>query len=87
MCEEKEPTTIEEWLETRPDSVKKLHAEFPFGSTFQGPNGEHLYLLGYTEDDKLILSEANPGKDFEKARATQKFICASHYRGDPDARH
>lgn len=72
--------TLEEWVQSRPASVQSLYKEFPIGSTFGGPQGETWYLLRYTEDDMLIVSEINPAVDFQKAKRNQKYIHAHHYR-------
>jgi hypothetical protein len=70
---------FQEWLETRPESVRKLAAEFPLGSSII--NGDDVfYLLGYTENDMLIISDINPGVDYEGALENTQYVCASHAR-------
>lgn len=63
--------SYEAWLANRPESVQKLAAEFPRGSRFQLPNGEILYLIGYTEGDGLLCSPINPFEDYEGAIRTK----------------
>lgn len=67
------------WLATRPESVRRLAAEFPLGSSF-AVDGERLYLLGYTEEDMLIVSPVDPAVDYDGANASKKYLCASHCR-------
>lgn len=67
------------WLATRPECVQKLAAEFPLGTVVQH-DGTNLYLLGYTEDDTLIMSEIDPGVDYDGANASKVYFCAGHLR-------
>jgi hypothetical protein len=53
--------------------------EFPFNSVFS-INGEILYLIGYTENDMLIVSPVNPSKNYDEAISAKRHICASHLR-------
>lgn len=50
------------WLKTRPKCVQKLAKEFPMGTRVQF-GGEMLHLLGWTENDSIILSPINPSED------------------------
>lgn len=72
-------SAFDQWLATRPESVQKLAKEFPPGTAIE-VNGRKLYLLGYNENDMLIVSETWPGEDYKKANATKEYICASHVR-------
>ncbi len=72
-------TEKDEWLASRPESVQKLIAEFPLGSVFNVKDTT-LYLLGYTENDMLIVSEVNPSVDYEGANENKKYLCAGHFR-------
>lgn len=67
------------WLKTRPECVQKLAIEFPFGSIFIHDE-KRLYLLGYTENDSLVVSEVDPFDDYDGARESQSYLCADHVR-------
>lgn len=67
------------WLETRPQCVQQLAKEFTIGSHFN-VEGKTLYLVGYTENDQLIVSIYNPAENYEEAISTREYICASHFR-------
>lgn len=69
-----------EWLKTRPECVQKLAAEFPIGSVFQVDGKPPLYLLGWTEEDTIIVSEIDPCEDYEAAHEAKQYLCASHFR-------
>lgn len=70
---------LAEWIASRPESVQKLAAEFPLGTSFD-VRGETLYLVGYNEDDSLIVSRFDPYEDYEAAVGSQQRLCASHFR-------
>jgi hypothetical protein len=67
------------WLATRPETVQKLAAEFPPNTCFTFEN-RMAYVIGYTEDDKLIFSFVDPCKDYNRASKERHYICASHFR-------
>lgn len=69
----------EAWLATRPECVRKLAAEFPLGTEIE-INGVPHWLLGYTENDMLIISPINPGEDYDGACQAREWICAGHVR-------
>ena len=69
----------EAWLATRPECVRKLAAEFPLG-TEMDINGVIYYLIGYTENDMLIISNVNPWENYDQAYAARCHICAEHFR-------
>jgi hypothetical protein len=71
--------TFADWLKTRPESVQRLAAEFPIGLAFR-LNDTTLYLLGYTEEDMLIVSQINPSVDYDGANRTREYLCAEHAR-------
>lgn len=71
--------TYEEWLKTRPASVRKLAAEFPKGTTFR-LDGVTMYLVGYTEGDSLLVSPIDPEVDYGGALDARRRICAPHLR-------
>lgn len=70
----------EAWLATRPECVQRLAAEFPLNTVVDMPDGKRLYLCGYTEDDRLILSEIDPAVDYDAALAQRTYLCAEHLR-------
>lgn len=67
------------WLKERPECVQALAREFPVNISVE-IGGALLYLIGYTEDDKLILSDVNPCLDYEQAIEQRQYLCASHLR-------
>ncbi len=67
-----------EWLHSKPESVRKLAGEFPIG--VYDIDGVMMYLIGYGECDELILSRINPVVDYEGAVKAQIYVCASHLR-------
>jgi hypothetical protein len=74
--------SLKAWLASRPESVQRLAREFPLDSMFN-VNGQMYYLLGYTEQDVLILTPINPTTDdehYERAMKEQIFVCADHFR-------
>lgn len=80
MSEEDRKETLRLWLESRPESVQKLAAEFPMGSTFDVPGKGKFWLLGYNEEDMLIVSRVDPCEDWIKANEGREYLCASHCR-------
>ena len=73
---------FEQWLATRPESVRELAKEFPLGLEI-GVGGVTHYLIGYTEDDSLIISPIWPGDDYDAAYEARQHVCADHLRGLP----
>ena len=71
--------TWAQWLATRPECVQKLAVEFPPNTVVGQPSGNH-WVIGWTEDDKLIISGINPNENYEGAMANKKYLCASHLR-------
>lgn len=53
--------------------------EFPLGTKVDMGGVMH-HLLGYTEEDRLILSPVDPMVDYDGAVATRKYLCAAHLR-------
>jgi hypothetical protein len=64
----------EEWLLSRPPSVQKIAREFPAGLRFLDPGLGSLWLIGYTEDDELILTRTNPFLDFGRASQADRTL-------------
>lgn len=75
--------SIEEWLSTRPQCVQRLAREFPLGSTFVIDDAFY-YLVGYTEDDTLIITHINPDDHYDEAVKNRKYVCADHFRDSPE---
>ena len=71
--------TWEAWLGTRPAAVQQLAQEFPLGSHWHVA-GQVLYLLGYTEDDCLLVSPIDPAVDYQGALITKEYLHAAHVR-------
>lgn len=71
---------FEEWLAHRPECIKKLAKEFPLGTIFI-IDGKTLYLVGYSEEDGLLLSTHDPAVAYEEAKETMQRVCAKHFRG------
>lgn len=80
LREEERVAGMKSWLESRPAPVRALAAEFPFGTVLSLPDGSPLYVLGYTEDDKLIVSLLSPWDDYDAAVEAQERVCARHFR-------
>jgi hypothetical protein len=85
--------TFDDWLATRPECVRKLASEFPPGTRIRGtgfniPDGPgtthpvEFWVVGYNEDDMVIVSPVDPRKDFDAALAPENkhYICAQHIR-------
>jgi hypothetical protein len=71
-----------EWLKTRPECVQKLAEEFPLGSKIDVAGIVH-YLIGYTEDDRLVISPIDPSEDYDASYELREHLCADHLRGLP----
>lgn len=69
--------TMDEWIASRPEPVRKLAAEFPPGARV-GP--DKLYVIGYTEDGMLIVSPYDPHEGYDRAVEARLYMCASHAR-------
>jgi len=72
--------SMEAWLASRPECVQKLAAEFPHGTQVTDASGTVFYLLGYTEDDRLIVSPISPFDDYDRAMEERTYVCAEHLR-------
>jgi oxalate decarboxylase/phosphoglucose isomerase-like protein (cupin superfamily) len=75
-----ETPEFKEWLASRPTSVQALYAEFPLGDTVEIPGESNHVVIGYTENDMLIVAPIWPGIDYDAAMAAKKYVCAKHYR-------
>ena len=79
---------FDEWLEKRPESIKKLAAEFPFGTVWK-IHAEDLVIVGWNEQDIVIFSKLwsiGPDKELHIDRIflpeSRIYICAEHLRGN-----
>lgn len=68
---------LEAWLKTRPPSVQALAALAPPDALVEVA-GVALLVIGYTENDELIL--ADPALCYEHAKAKRTYLCADHIR-------
>ncbi len=67
------------WVRSRPECVQKLIEEFPIASILR-VDGELFYLIGWNEDDSLIISPVDPAEDYDGAIAVKEYLCAKHLR-------
>lgn len=67
------------WVASRPEKVQKLIAEFPPNSLVMLEEKPH-HILGWTEDDMLILTDTDPGVDYDLAMQRKVYIHAHHLR-------
>lgn len=65
---------IEEWLATRPESVQQLAKKYPLLSTINN----QWYVIGYTENDMLVISTIHPVQDYKLSIANRKYVCVEH---------
>ena len=71
---------LKAWIASRPECVRKLALEFPIGTTVE-VEGRDLYLIGWTEDDMLILSPLTFFEnDYDEVLAAKQYLCAAHVR-------
>lgn len=71
--------TYEEWLQTRPPVIQALAREFPPHTSIV-VEGESHYVIGWNEEDMVIISPVNPSEDYAGAVAAQQYVCAAHLR-------
>jgi hypothetical protein len=69
---------LEAWLAGRPEKVKKAARCYPPGTTFAGPGGSTLWLIGFSEGEDgsvlLEVSETNPAVDYAEAVASRSVV-------------
>lgn len=70
--------SLRAWLASRPECVQKLAAQFSFDAEYI-IDGTSYYLLGYTEQDKLILSPIDPNQNYDAAMSNKIYVCAAHF--------
>ncbi len=83
MMSDQERRVFYEWLSTRPPSVQKLGMEFPYTSVLMVAD-KPMFVIGYTENDMLILSSIDPRTDYDRAREVAEYVCARHFRLEGD---
>jgi hypothetical protein len=74
---------MREWVVSRPASIQALIREFPPGCVITDHDDDDWYVLGYTEDDRLIIVPfwPWPGHDrYERALAAKRYAHAAHLR-------
>ncbi len=70
----------------RPPEVFALAQDFPLGSVIETQDHTVFYVIGWTEDDRLILSRLDPFNAAHKSGMWDKmvndrtYICARHVR-------
>lgn len=74
---------FEAWYASRPAAVQALVRKFPAGATVVRLEGVDHFVLGYTEDDKLIVSQVDPTSDYDRAMAEKVYVCAKHLEPAP----
>ena len=71
---------FDDWLATRPQSVRDLAAEFPLLTEIEMPDGVTMLVIGWTENDSLVISSIDPRTDYDAAYAERTYLCAAHLR-------
>lgn len=66
---------FEVWLATRPESVHAVARRYPPGTKFLSRIGTVFYVVSYTEDGGIRVSETDPCEDYAKAVATRREVC------------
>lgn len=73
--------SYKKWVASRPECVKKLIEKYPLETHWRfSIDDELFFLLGYTEDAKLILSRINSNINYEKAIEIKEYVCAEHLK-------
>lgn len=70
---------VQEWLASRPESVRRLIVEFPPMTEIELDGVVH-YVIGATEGDELLLSRIDPEDDYDGACESAVPLCAKHLR-------
>lgn len=79
---EPNPATIDEWMASRPECVRALAKRHKLGDLYEVEGKTH-WLIGYTENNMLILSPVDPGIDYDGSFAARIYVCAKHYEDPP----
>jgi hypothetical protein len=69
--------TLQDWIDSRPECVRKLAAKFPPGAQIS-VHGDNWFVIGYTEDDRIIISPIHPASDYDASVANKQYVCADH---------
>jgi len=70
-----------DWMETRPDCIKALAREFPLHTpVWIAALRKTWYVIGWKEDDALIVSPLTLAEDYDTAMTLKQYVCADHYR-------
>ena len=69
---------VELWLNDpdRPEVIRKLARKYP-PKSFVKKDKETLFIVGYTESGKLVVSKTDPAKDYKTANDTKFLICTN----------
>lgn len=65
---------LEEWIVSRPPAVQVLARKYPPGTKFK-IHEQEWYVVGFTEQGQVQVSETDPKKDYEKAIKTRGTVC------------
>lgn len=80
--EEREPRTMDEWIQTRRPEIRALAARFPFDALYH-LNGRPHYLLGFSSTpgagELLILTPIDPRKNYTGAKRERIYVCPEHF--------
>lgn len=73
---------LELWMASRPESVRKLAADFSLGDTLDFGNGDdQWWIIGYTEDDMLVIAPMDPRTaNYAEMMDARQHVCAEHFR-------
>jgi hypothetical protein len=74
-----DPEVAAAWLKDRPDIIHKLWAEFP-PATKLTIDGQSWYVVGYNDDDSLLISRHDPNEDYIAAVGDREYLHAEHVR-------
>ena len=66
---------FDDWMQTRPDCIKQLAREFPLHTKLS-----EGYVIGWHEDDMLIVSPITLDDDYDIALRQSRHVCAKHFR-------
>lgn len=73
--------SYKKWVASRPECVRRLMEKYPLETHWRFCIDDELFfLLGYTEDAKLILSRINPNINYKKAMEIKEYVCAEHLK-------
>lgn len=66
---------LDQWLEGRPDIIRKLAYKYPPGYCFIVDDIPY-WVVSYNEDGSIYVSDINPNQYYEAALMTRRLICA-----------